>query len=80
MRTTVRLSTAYSASSQLNSPSAGPSRIAPKNRKVMPLSTFPTSSLSSLRSSGSRPSASRKVIPATNAAMKPEPPSALAIP
>ena len=32
--------------------------------------------LSSLRCSGSRPSASRKVMPATNAAMKPEPPNA----
>ena len=39
MRTSVRLRTAYSASSQLSSVSAGPSRMAPKSTKVTPLRT-----------------------------------------
>ena len=43
---------------QLSSPSAGPSRTAPKSTKVTPLSTLPTSSVSWLISSGSRLSAS----------------------
>ena len=73
IRTIVRLRTAYRASSQVNSPSAGPSRIAPKSTKVTPLSTFPTCSLRSLISSGSFPSASRKVMPATKAAMHKRP-------
>ena len=52
IRTSVRLSTAYSASSQVSSVSAGPSRIAPKSTNVIPLRMVPICSprpLSALR-------------------------------
>src|SRR4051812_27124644 len=52
----------------------------PEEHERHPLSTDPSSSVSRLSPSGSRPSAARNTIPATNAAMNPDPWSPLAIP
>ena len=54
IRTSVRLSTAYSASSHVSSVSAGPSRIAPKSTNVIAVQEVPICSPRPLSSPGSR--------------------------
>ena len=66
---------------QVRPSSAGQSSAAPKTRSVTPFSSSPSSSVSSVTSPSpaGRPKAPN-VMPATNAAMKPEPPSGAATP
>ena len=64
IRTTVRLRTAYSASSQLSSPSAGPSRIAPKSTKVDAVEHVADLLAELVEVLGVAPSAARNTMPA----------------